>query len=106
MPMPVGPRDGGIKANPNPIQVCDGSGLGATTLTYTFLPPVKSVDVRVGSPAGAELVNSESNKAVKTGKWVNDGMILYLQDTSDGRPLTPDNTIAAVTVKTTTAGCP
>lgn len=105
-PVSVGARDGSIKANPNPIQVCDGSGLGVTALTYTFLPPVEVVDVRVGSPAGVQMVRSKNGDVVKTGKWVNNGTIFYLQDVSNGMSLTPDNTLAAVEINVTTTGCP
>jgi len=104
-PVSVGPRDGSIRADPNPIQVCDGSGLGVTTLTYTFLPPVEVVEVRVGSPAGVQMGQSKSGDIVKTGKWVSDGMIFYLQDVSNGKSLTPDNTLATVTINITTARC-
>src|ERR1043166_1230691 len=105
-PVFVGARDGSIKANPNPIQVCDGSGLGVTALTYTFLPPVEVVDVRVGSPAGVQMVRSRNGDVVKTGKWVNDGTIFYLQDVSNEKSLTPDNTLAAVEINVNTTGCP
>jgi hypothetical protein len=94
-----------IQAAPNPIQVCDGSGLGITTLYYKFLPPVKLVDVRVGSPSGEQLAHSSIELSSTTGKWVNDGMTFYLQDVSDGKPLTPNNTLATVTVNLTTGGC-
>ena len=106
LPMPdEGIREGAILAVPNPVQVCDGSGLGKTTLTYSFAPPIEVVEVRVGSPAGDKLTHSQSNGTVKTGKWIDDGTIFYLQDVSDGRSLTPDHTLATITVKVTTAGC-
>jgi hypothetical protein len=94
-----------ILASPNPIQVCDGSGLGITTLTYKFVAPVKLVDVRVGSPSGPQLAHSSIEMSSTTGKWVNDGTIFYLQDVSDGKSLTPENTLATVTVGVTTDGC-
>src|SRR5687768_8012673 len=50
-PLTMNTKGAAIQAAPNPIQVCDGSGLGITTLYYKFLPPVKVVDVRVGSPS-------------------------------------------------------
>ena len=104
---PVSPRVATFKADPNPIQVCDGSGLGVTTLGFTA-EGVTAVEVRIGSPKGigGVLAHGNPNGTAKTGKWVNDGLTFYLQDASEGRTPTPDNTLATVTVKVTTAGCP
>ena len=77
-----------------------------TTISYTFLPPVKVIDVRVNSPSSvSQFVHANGNGSSRTEKWVNDGAVFYLQDVSDGKPLTPDNTLATVTVKVTTEGC-
>ena len=95
-----------IKATPNPVQVCDGSGLGITTISYTFLPPVTAVDVRVGSPASvSQFAQATHDGSSTTGKWVSDGAVFYLQDITDGKPLTPENTLATVTVHLTKDGC-
>jgi hypothetical protein len=95
-----------FKADPNPIQVCDGSGLGVTTLQYTSDGPA-AVEVAVGSPngVGGILAHAGPNGTAKTGRWVTDGMVFYLQDVSGGRSSTPENTLATVTVKVTNAGC-
>jgi hypothetical protein len=42
----------------------------------------------------------------ETGKWVYDGAEFYLQDTSQGKPLGPDTTIAVVKVQLTKTDCP
>lgn len=104
---PATAKNATFKADPNPIQVCDGSGLGVSTLTYTAEGPT-AVQVRVGSPngVGGLLAHSGPKGASKTGKWVSNGMTFYLQDASEGRTLTPDNTLATVTVKVTNVGCP
>jgi RHS repeat-associated protein len=91
---------GSITANPNPIQVCDGSGLGITTLTWSSSGTI-TVEVHVGSPSGALIASGVSGK-VTTSKSVSDGTIFYLQDLSGKSPLT----LATVTVGVTTAGCP
>ena len=104
-PLTMNTRGAAIQAAPNPIQLCDGSGLGITTLYYKFLPPVKVVDVRVGSPSGPQMAHSTIEMSSTTGKWVADGTVFYLQDVSDGKSLTPENTLATVTVKLTNAGC-
>ena len=106
VPPPLTVKYATFKADPNPIQVCDGSGLGVTTLTYTAEGPT-AVQVRVGSPngSGGLLAHSGPKGVSKTGKWVTNGMVFYLQDASEGRTLTPDNTLATVTVKVTNLGC-
>ena len=106
-PAPPSPKIATLTANPNPIQVCDGSGLGITTLSYSAEGPT-AVEVRVGSPkgVGGVLAHAGPKGSAKTGKWVNDGLVFYLQDASVGKPPTPENTLATVTVRITTAGCP
>lgn len=104
-PLPPG-KHAAIIADPNPIKVCDGSGLGVTTLALTIEPPIVRVDVRVDSPGGSQLATKAESGYVTTGKWVNDGMLFYLQDVTGGKSLTPDNTLAAVTARVTQEGCP
>jgi hypothetical protein len=97
---------GSISASPNPIQVCDGSGLGVTTISWS-VANVTAVDVRLNAPNGTLFVSSGPPGGQQTtGKWVNNGMVFYLQNVSDGRPLTSANTLATVTVGVTSNGCP
>lgn len=104
------PKQAGTKAamsaEPNPIRVCDGSGLGTTAISFSVDPSVTDVQVRVGSPVGALFVAPGGSGFGITGKWVSDGMTFYLQDTSNGKALTEGNTLATVTVKVTSEGCP
>jgi hypothetical protein len=98
-------RSGTLTATPNPIQVCDGSGVGMTTLSWNA-SGVSSVSLRGASPNGAAFSpTSPPSGSATTGKWVNDGTVFYLQDISGGLPLTAANTLAAVIVSVTTAGC-
>lgn len=96
---------GSITANPNPIMVCDGSGLGVTNLSWTFAG-ARRVEVHVGSPTGVVLAMAEAPGTQSTEKWVGNGMTFYLQDVSNGLPPTADYTIATATVSVTTQGCP
>jgi RHS repeat-associated protein len=98
-------RTGSITAGPNPIQVCDGSGLGVTTLSWTSTG-TSLVEVHVGSPTGALFAQTGPSGTNTTGKWVANGTVFYLQDVSGGLPLTAANTLATVTVGVTTSGCP
>lgn len=95
---------GTITANPNPIQVCDGSGAGVSVLSWTSTGAT-TVEVHVGKPDGDLLARSPPNSNATTGKWVQNGMVFYLQDASSGRSIAPENTMATVTVSVTDAGC-
>jgi fibronectin type 3 domain-containing protein len=99
-------RSGSISASPNPIQVCDGSGLGVTTLTWSSAGTT-AVEVHVNSPAGDLFAASGTggNYSSTTGKWVGNGTTFYLQDVSGGLSLTSTNTLATVVASTTTVGC-
>jgi hypothetical protein len=96
---------GTITANPNPIQVCDRSGTGVAVLSWTS-KGAATVEVRVGKPDGDLFGKTGPDGSGKTGKWVGDGMIFYLQDVSGGKPLTAENTIATTVVNVTAVGCP
>src|SRR5687768_16982287 len=74
---------GSLAATPNPIQVCDGTGLGMTTLSWTF-SGAKLVDIRVGTPDGQLVGNAGAAGTKSTGKWVANGTVFYLQDVSNG----------------------
>ena len=104
-PPSTGAKNATITADPNPIQVCDGSGTGITKLKWTSVGPAV-VEMHVNSPNGDLLARTGANGTATTGKWVTNDMIFYLQDVSGGKSLTPENTLATTTVKITTAGCP
>ena len=94
--LPVNPSV--FSATPNPVAVTDGSGLGVVTLTIND-PSASEVQIRVGAPNGAELYDGSGVGTSKTGKWVTDGTVFFLQDVSNGKSLTAANTIDTVTVK-------
>lgn len=103
-PPSTGAKNASITADPNPIQVCDGSGTGVTKLTWSSVGP-GVVEMHVNSPSGDLLARTGANGMATTGNWVKDGMIFYLQDVTNGKPLTPENTLATITFKTTSVGC-
>jgi hypothetical protein len=88
---------GTISISPTPIVVTDGSGLGVATITSTSFG-TSAVQVRVDSPSG-NLLNASGPGTFSsmTGKWVQNGQKFYLQDVSDGKPLTSANTLAVAT---------
>jgi glucose/arabinose dehydrogenase len=88
---------GSITANPNPL-IPDWDGKGATTLSWTSYG-TSSVEVHVGAPNGPGFVSSGPGTfSVPTGHWAGPGMTFYLQNTSNGLPLTAANTLAKVTM--------
>lgn len=96
---------GTITAEPNPIRVCDKSGLGETTLKWKA-KGVNAIKVRVGSPDGSTLAFVGPEGKQKTGKWVTDGSMFYLQNGMDNAPGDYEHTIARVRLSITEKGCP
>jgi hypothetical protein len=92
---------GVITASPNPIEVDILAESGATNLSWTSQGATE-VEVRVNAPDGDLFARTGPCGAWTTGKWVCNGMVFYLQDVSDDRPLTSDNTLATVKVSVTT----
>lgn len=97
-------KNASITADPNPVRVCDGSGVGVTKLSWKSVGTTQ-VEVHVGSPDGVLFAQTAPTSKAETGKWVIDGMTFFLQDVSGGKPLTADNTLATETVKVTADGC-
>lgn len=96
---------GTIKAEPNPVKVCDGTGAGITNLAWSA--DVDTIEVRIDAPDGSLFAHTGALGGSKpTGKWVRDGTVVYLQDLSNGKPLTAENTITTLTLRVTTEGCP
>jgi len=88
---------GSISAWPNPFTP-DANGLGQTTLAWTSAGTTR-VEVHVNAPNGPGFAGSgQGSYAHATGQWVDNGMIFYLQNVSDGLPLTSANTLATVTM--------
>jgi parallel beta-helix repeat protein len=90
----VGPS---LSANPNPIPVSSNVILGATTLTWNA-PGAQVIEIHVGAPDGPLFTRMGSRGSAQTGVWVGDGTTFYLQDVSDGNPLTADYTLATAVV--------
>jgi hypothetical protein len=87
-----------LNATPQPIQVCDGSGLGVTTLTWNA-PGFAATRLLVGSPTGVLFTSGGTSGSAATGKWVNNGLTFYLLDAATNAVLT------TTTVNVTNSGC-
>jgi hypothetical protein len=93
----LSPPAGSISAQPNPFTP-DPQGLGHTTLTWTSSGTTQ-VEVHVNAPNGNLLTSSgPGTYSATTGHWVRNGMRFYLQNVSNGLPLTSANTLATVTL--------
>ena len=91
-----------LSADPNPIQVCDGSGVGHTILTWDS-GGILYTSVKIGNPGagGQSFIASNKTKGfARTGNWVTNGMVFYLIDPRSGA------TLASETVFHTTKDCP
>ena len=82
----MGRTAGTLTASSNPISVCDGSGLGATTISWKYLGN-KSIDIRVGSTGGPLFAAGGASGSSSTGKWVSNGMKFYAMNHSTGATL-------------------
>ena len=100
--MPV--ATGTLTANPSPIRVCDNSGAGATTFNWTA-NNVSAIEIHIGSPNGTLLTRGGANGSLATGQWITQGLVFYLQNITNGLPLTSTNTLATFTANLTTQGC-
>ena len=93
---------GTLTASPNPIQVCDGSGLGVTHLSWTASPGI-AVQVRVGRPDGALFASTGNVGEKDTGKWVGEGAKFYLVRSAG--PGAPPSVLSSTEVHVTKEGC-
>jgi len=93
-PMPKG----SITAEPNPFQA-DSDGLGRATLSWTSYG-TSLVEVRIDAPDGPLFAKSGAGRGShETDLWLRDGTTFYLQNVSGNLPLTSENTIATVTLR-------
>jgi SAM-dependent methyltransferase len=95
----VEPRPTGlITAEPNPFRP-DSEGLGQTTLSW-LAHGTSKVEVHVDAPDGLLFARHGPGRySQPTGQWVRDGTTFYLQNVAKGLPLTAENTIATVTLR-------
>jgi hypothetical protein len=94
-----GPRI--LWAQPNPIQVCDGTGLGVAQISWAT--PVAAVELRVGSSTGTLFTIGSGSGTARTDKWVADGTTFFLLQRDAQKPA-PD-TLATLTVRVSERGC-
>jgi hypothetical protein len=97
------PESGYLLASTNPIVVPAGQQFGTATLNWSTTTG-SHVEVHVGAPNGPLFTAGGAQGSARTGNWVRDGTRFYLQDASNGGPLTSQFTIATQTVNFSTSG--
>lgn len=85
-----------LTATPDPIVVDDGGTLGETTINWST--PAANTEVHIGSPNGQLFVRGGKVGTAKTGKWVTNGMVFYLQDLGNPNPGSPEATLGKLAV--------
>jgi hypothetical protein len=90
----IGPS---LTAAPNPISVTGNAVVGSTTISWSA-PDAQVIEIHLGSPDGPLFTRMGNRGSIETGNWVLDGMTFYLQDITDGKPLTSDYTLAMLVV--------
>ena len=94
--VPASGNGASLTASPNPIPVT-GAADGTTTISWNA-PSAAYIEIHVGSPNGPLFTYDGNHGSAQTGPWVTDGMTFYLQDVTDGKPRTADNTLATLVV--------
>lgn len=92
-----------ISANPDPLPVCQATGVGAATVRWSARG-ANVVEVRVGAPDGSIWTSGGPSGSGETGPWVSDGTTFYLQNASNGNGAGFQNTLAKVVVKAMPGG--
>lgn len=93
-------RHGTLIATPASIQVVRENQAAITRLEWSSAG-TDIVEVHVNAPDGPLLSRSGPSGNATTGEWVSDGMTFYLQDVTNGQPLTSEHTLATAAVTVT-----
>lgn len=91
--------EGPLRASPNPIRVCDGTGVGVTTLSWEVPGAVGPLEVRVGGPRGKLFARTAAIGSAATGPWASDGMVFVLVAADTG------DVLGSTVVRVTRSGC-
>ena len=85
-----------LVASPNPVPVCDASGLGATMLQWG---DIGTFEIHMDTADGKLFAASSGAGSTMTGKWVRDGTTFVLVDKASG------DTLQTLDVNATGFGC-
>jgi len=85
-----------LVASPRAVEVCDMSGSGTTQLSWG---DIDEFEIHIDAADGPLFINSSGMGSAQTGKWIQDGTVLFLVDKASGE------TIQRLPVNTTVLGC-
>jgi hypothetical protein len=80
--------------------VSPGQVFGSTTFNW-FSTTASTIEIHVGAPDGPLFARGPAQGSASTLDWVTNGTTFYLQDVSNGQPLTSQFTIATQTAQLT-----
>jgi len=95
---------GSLATNPSPVPVCPKTGVGIAEVSWAA-KGTKLVEVRVDAPNGALFAQTGPTGSAKTGNWVRQGTVFYLQNAATGAPVEATNTLAKLAVEVTPGAC-
>ena len=89
-----------LTATPDPVQVCDGTGLGKVTVYWNATDTdAQQVEVRVGSPTGVLFASGAQTGSADTEKWVANDTAFILINSANRQVL------AEYKARLSSAGC-
>ena len=90
-----------LTGSPDPVSVCDGSGLALMTIAWNAADtnPAR-VEIHVGTATGSLFAAGAALGSAVPGKWVNKGTTFFLVNAANKQVL------AQYTAQLTTTGCP
>jgi hypothetical protein len=91
------PENGYLLLSQNPIQIPAGQTFGSVTLNWSS-NNATAVEVHVNAPDGPLVTGGGPQGTGTASGWVTAGTVFYLQDRTNGAPLTPQFTISTQTV--------
>jgi len=90
-----------LNGSPDPVQVCDGTGLGTVTISWNAADAnAARVEVHVGTPDGPTFAAGMAQGSAPTGKWTTNDTKFFLVDPAKKQVL------AQYTARVTSANCP
>jgi hypothetical protein len=98
LPPPVAVTKPGttLRADPDPVVPDDGGSLGETSIVWSTTAP--HTELHINAPNGTLFGRGGASGSARTGKWVTDGMVFYLQDADNPNPGSAEATLGSLAV--------
>lgn len=98
LPPPVAVTKPGttLRADPDPIVLDEAGSTGETTIIWSTTAP--HTELHINTPNGTLFGRSGASGTARTGNWVTNGMIFYLQDADNPNPGSAEATLGSLAV--------